>query len=204
MYNPFRKSEEKIVQEAKKDEMDYGLAAQAIGNPGEAADSQILAERREVLVELSKWQQDRSGVMKNLFYKLAGVYYSDTKNQLIYTKWDKGYCSLRGAAKMVNFIENLDHNVMLANWEQKYLILTLRDAIAHPLRRFIFMNHKSLGIKILQAEYVFWNIMNTIEPNYWRGWNDGERRKDKEIIKVHEVRNPYYRQKTKGIFGMET
>ena len=46
--------------------------------------------------------------------------------------------------------------------------------------------------------------MNSVEPTYWRGLNDGERRKDKEIINVNEIINPYFRDDKKGIYGIST
>lgn len=201
MWNPF-KNEKEELQKAQQEEASYALASQFAANPNAAMDEQNAIDKREVLVQLSQWQQDRSPVMRKLFYKLSGTY-PDDKKGYVNQKWNRGYCTLLGSAKLVDFIEPLDHNVMLANWDTKNLIITLRDAIAHPLRRFIYQNHKDLGIDIEQAEYVFWMIVNTIEPNYWRGWNDGERRKDREIIKVNELRNPYYQQKKKGIFGIE-
>lgn len=203
MYNPFKRNEEKKMREAAQEQANYELAGNIASNPHAVMDEQNAIDRREVLVQLSQWQQDRSPAMKKIFFKLSGTYYNDKTKQIIPEKWNVGYCSLIGARKMVDYIETLDHNVMLANWSDKQLIITLRDAIAHPLRRFVFHNHKELGMKIEHSEYVFWMIVNTVEPTYWRGWNDGERRKDREIIKVNELRNPYYQQKRKGIFGIE-
>lgn len=203
MWNPFKKDEEKSMREAAQEQANYELAGNLASNPHAMMDEQNTIDRREVLVQLSQWQQDRSPVMRKIFFKLSGSYLDSKTKKLEKETWNSGYCNLIGARKMVDFIETLDHNVMLANWENKVLVITLRDAIAHPLRRFIFQNHNELGITIEHAEYVFWMIVNTVEPTYWRGWNDGERRKDKEIIKVNELRNPYYQPKKKGIFGME-
>lgn len=203
MWNPFKRDEEKKLREAAQEQANYELAGNIAANPNAVIDEQNALDRREILMQLSQWQQDRSPAMRKIFYKLAGVYYHEEQKRILQEKWNRGYCNLLGARKMVDYIEMLDHNVMLANWNDKNLIITLRDAIAHPLRRFIFHNRNELGITINHAEYVFWLIVNTVEPTYWRGWNDGERRKDREIIKVNELRNPYYQQKKKGIFGME-
>jgi len=201
--NPWENKQVQDAKEQQKQEADYQMATNVISSQAEAQDDQNMYEKKEVLVQLSQWQQDRSPAMKKLFLKLSGYHLNPDTNKLSKTKWDKGHVSLYGAHKLINFIEPLDHNVMLANWDDKNLIKTLRDAIAHPLRRYIFQNHKQLGVEMVNAEYVLWNIMNTIEPNYWRGYKDGERRKDKEIIKVHEQRNPYFEGKKKGIFGSE-
>jgi hypothetical protein len=201
MWNPFKNTEKEAIEQQKM-EQDNNMANTILGNPQQQYDELRQAERRDMLLQLSQWQQDRSPAMRKLFLKLAGSYV-DTKDVIRPLKWDKGYLSLLGSAKMVGFIESLDHNVMLANWSEHNIILTMRDAIAHPLRRFMIDNHRELGLNLQHAEYVFWLIINTIEPNYYRGWNDGERRKDKEIIKVNEIHNPYFVNQKKGIFGMQ-
>lgn len=193
------------MEEQQKKAEEFQLAATALGNPSANADEQALLERREALVQLSHWQQDRSESMQKLFLKLCG-YFIDKKGDKTVLKpieWDKGYVSIMGAQKLVNFIEPLDRNVMLGNWGDKELTITLRDAIAHPLRNYIKINHESIGLSIQHASYVLWLIINTVEPTYRRGWNDGERRKDREIIKINELRNPDAQQKKKNIFGLE-
>lgn len=165
-------------------------------------DEMQLLEKREVLLQLTQWQQDRTPAMRKLFEKLSAYTFDTKSGTLNASKWDTPYCSLVGASKLVSFIEPLDHNVMLGNWGDQVLTTTLRDAIAHPLRRFIRDNHNELGISIDHAEYVFWNIMNAVEPTYWRGWNNGERKKDQEMIKINEVRNVEENKKKGGMFGI--
>lgn len=204
MWNPFKESEENKAAKEQKLHADFQMAASTIGpTPTVPIEEQQAAERRDILVQLQKWQQDRSKQMQALFLQLSG-YQIDKDLKLTATSWNKGYVSLRGAAKLVNFIEPLDHNVMLANWDDKNLVVTMRDAIAHPLRRYLFMNNKELEMELVHAEYVFWLIVNTVEPNYRRGWNNGERLKDSKIIKVNELHNPYMQLKKKGIFGIES
>lgn len=186
-------------KEQVQDQMTMGLMT----SQESAIDAQNMYVRKELLVQLSQWQQDRSEAMQNLFLKLCGYKYNKETHMLEKVKWDNGYVSIQGAQKLVNFIEPLDRNVMLANWDQKVLLKTMRIAIAHPLRNYIFTNYEELGLQLEHAEYVLWLIINTIEPTYWRGWNDGERRKDKEMIKIQEVRNPMFQPKKKTIFGME-
>lgn len=172
-----------------------------LSQPNAQIDEARMLERQEILIQLTRWQQSRTEQMQQLFCKLAALTFDKQAEQLVPSKWDQPYCSPVGAAKLVNFIEPLDHNVMLANWGDKVLTITMRDAIAHPLRRFIRDNHQELGITIDHAEYVFWNICNTVEPNYWRGFNDGERRKDREMIKINEVKS-LSPEKKKGMFGI--
>ncbi len=203
MINPFKKQQQEQTKREFKEQTDldftYGLST----SQASALEDQQVIDKREVLIQLSQWQQDRTEPMRNLFLKLCGYHYDSDKKLLRRTKWDKGFVSIFGAQKLINYIEPLDRNVMLANWDDKTLTKTLRDGIAHPLRRFIFQNHKEIGLKLEHAEYVFWIIINTVEPTYWRGYKDGERKKDREIIKVQELRNPYFQQKKKGIFGFE-
>jgi hypothetical protein len=188
--------------EALREQRQQENVGMILGQPNAQIDEQRMIERQEVLIQLTRWQQSRTAQMQQLFEKLSAYTYDKEKNALIPSKWDTPYCSLVGAAKLVNYIEPLDHNVMLANWSDKVLNITMRDAIAHPLRRFIRDNHNELGIAIEHAEYVFWNICNTVEPNYWRGWNDGERRKDREMIKINEVKSLNEPKKKTGLFGL--
>lgn len=204
MINPFKKKQEEQLRKQIKQQADleysYGLST----SQASAIEDQQVIDKREVLVQLTHWQQDRTEAMQRLFLKLCGYEFNKEKKLLQKIKWDKGFVSIFGAQKLINYIEPLDRNVMLACWEDKTLIKTIRDGIAHPLRRFIFQNHKEIGLKLEYAEYVFWIIINTVEPTYWRGYRDGERKKDREIIKIQELRNPYFQQKKKGVFGLET
>lgn len=198
--NIFNKKEtpEQALQSQRQEDTKNMILSQ----PNAQIDEAKMLERQEILIQLTRWQQSRTEQMRMLFEKLSAYTYDAKKGVLVPSTWDTPYCSLVGAAKLVNYIEPLDHNVMLANWSDKVLNVTMRDAIAHPLRRFIRDNHKELGISIDHAEYVFWNICNTVEPNYWRGWNDGERRKDREMIKINEVKSLNEPKKKAGLFGI--
>lgn len=204
MINPFRAGQEKKLRGEAKQQQDTELAFGLATSQASVMEDQRILDKKEVLVQLTHWQQDRTEAMQKLFLKLSGYAYSKDKKVLQKVKWDKGFVSIFGAQKLINYIEPLDRNVMLANWDDKTLIKTIRDGIAHPLRRFIFQNNKEISLKLEHAEYVFWLIINTVEPTYWRGYKDGERKKDREIIKIQELRNPYQQQKNKGIFGLET
>lgn len=202
--NPFKKKELVRLKKEQKEAADYQMSLGLSTSQSNLLDESALIQKRNALVQLSQWQQDRNPSMQKLFMNLSACTYNKLEKKLEFIKWDKAYVSLLGAKKLVNFIDGLDHNVMLGSWDQKLIILTLRDALAHPLRRYIFQNHKEIGLKIEHAEYIFWLVMNSVEPTYWRGLNDGERRKDKEIIKIQELRHPYYQDKSKGIFGINT
>ena len=202
--NPFKKNEEKEVKKQQKQEAEYNLSGMLSTAQEAAIDEKALLDKRDILIQLTQWQQDRSDVMQRLFLKLCGYAYNKEKRTIQKIKWDKGYVSLFGAQKLIGFIETMDKNVMLGNWSDSVLIKTLRESVAHPLRRFLFMNRDELGLELEHGEYIFWLMMNTVEPTFWRGWNDGERRKDKEIIKIQELRNPYFKQKEKGVFGIES
>jgi len=204
MINPFRKQQEQKSKNELKQQTDLDYSFGLSTSQASAMEDQQVLDKREVLIQLSQWQQDRTDAMQKLFLKLCGYFFNSEKKILEKIKWDKGFVSIFGAQKLINYIEPLDRNVMLACWDDNTLIKTVRDGIAHPLRRFIFQNHKEISLKLEHAEYVFWIIINTVEPTYWRGYKDGERKKDREIIKVQELRNPYFQQKKKGVFGLET
>ena len=206
MFNFFKRREEEISpQELQQNERSIQMTDAVLRPSGTPIDEERAMEKRDILIQLSQWQQDRSPQMRSMFQKLAGLQYKKgSKDELEKVKWDIAYCTPQGAAKLVTYIEFLDHNVMLANWSEKRLLITMREGIAHPLNDYILYNHSELGLKLEHADYVFNMIVNAVEPNYWRGWNNGERNKDKEIIKVNEVRNFTEKQKKKTIFGTET
>ena len=201
MYNPFKKNLEKEMKKEKKQDADYNLSFGLSTAQEAAIDEKSLLDKRDILIQLTQWQQDRTEVMQRLFLKLCGYALNKENKNIEKIKWDKGFVSLLGAQKLIGFIETMDRNVMLGNWSDNMLIKTLRESIGHPLRRFIFMNRDEIGLKLQHAEYTFWLMMNTVEPIFWRGWNDGERRKDKEIIKIQELRNPYFNEKKQGVFS---
>lgn len=173
-----------------------------LSHPYSTADEQQVIEDRKILLYLTQWQQDRTPQHRKLFEQLAGYLYDKERRELIRNKWDEPYCTLVGAYKLVNFIEPIDHNVMLANWSEKELKLNMKINICHPLLNFMCMNKEELGLDLEHMEYVFWTIVNSVEATYWRGWNDGERRKDREIHKVNEIRNMNQPKEKKSLFGI--
>lgn len=195
---------QQLVQEQAKEQainqtINYKMASQQTA----ALETQAMLDKREILVQVTQWQQDRTPAMRELFMKLCGAHYDIKTKELDFPQWARGYVDQFGAYKLVSFIETLDRNVMLGNWSERNLIITMRDAIAHPLRRYIFFNHAELGLQVQHAEYVFWTIVNAVEPTYWRGFNNGERRMNMEMIKVEEHRHPDMQQKRKTVFGLE-
>lgn len=164
-----------------------------------------LTRNKEILVQLTQWQQDRKPSMVKIFQDLSGCLIVNNEMKAPEeAHWNTGVCSMLGAKKLVDFIETLDHNVMLATWDEKALNLALKEGIAGPLKSFIRQNHLQLGIKLNHATYVLWLIINTLEPNYRRGLMDGERKKDREIIKISEIKTPQQENKPRKLFGIPT
>lgn len=204
MINPFSQN---TRQMNPKEMADYQMSMGSMSGQEAAVDEMAMLEKKEQIMQVTRWQQDRSKVHQDLFLKFCGYYYDDNEKilkELVWKdKWKEYYLTIFGAQKLVNYIEPLDRNVMLASWNENNIRSILRQSIAHPLRFFIYCNHKELGVNIKHAEYVLWLVLNTVEPTYYRGLNDGERRKDKEIIKVNELRSPYLQKSTKAIFGID-
>ena len=113
MWNPFRINEEKKAQEAAQEQSNFELSANIAANPQAVIDEQNALERREVLVQLSQWQQDRKPAMQILFQKLSGYAYDPKLKKLVMEKWNKGYCNLIGSAKLVNYIESTGGNLVV-------------------------------------------------------------------------------------------
>ena len=143
-------------------------------------DEQFVIEKKEKLIELTQWQQNREPSMQKIFSKFSGYYYDKDKRILTKSQIEEPIMTLNAAVKIIGYVETLDHNVMLGSWDEKRINTTMRY-IASGLWDYVKLNHKELGIDITQASYVLWTICNTIEPNYMRGLNNGERRRDQEI-----------------------
>lgn len=184
------------------DQQDYEMSLGLATSNEAAVDEQSVLARQEAMVQLSQWQQNRSPAMQRLFLNLAGCTYNAKEKKIDAVLWNKGLVNIWGAKKLTDFAEEHDHNVMLGSYSETYILRTLRDGVAHPLRRYIFNNHRELGILLSNAELVLWEVIYAIEPTYWRGLNDGERRKDKEIIKVQEIRRQNPPEGNKSGFGI--
>ena len=219
MQNPFLSGQLHKLERQQQEEItiNRGINYTAAGAHESAIEEAALLQKREILIQLTQWQQDRSEVMFNLFLKLCSYYFDKKEKRIKPIEWDtgridnegkpiltreQGYVTIYGAQKIINWIETLDRNVMLGNWSEQNIIRTLRDAIAHPFADFLEMNHQELGLTVNHAEAVFWQVINTVEPTYWRGWNNGERRKDTEINKVNTIEHQGFPEPKKTFFGL--
>ena len=99
LWNPW-KNKEAEQKRGLKEQADYETSNAIVASPNPQHDEQAALEKRDVLVQLNQWQQDRSGAMLRIFEKLSGYQLNKKKNTFEKVKWDQGYCSLIGAAKL--------------------------------------------------------------------------------------------------------
>lgn len=205
IYNPFTKKENTIEKEMLDKELSSARSNTVLGaslnNYG--VDEQLLDEKRKELLMVRKWLLDRNPQMQKLFLKLCGHAVS-ANNELKPIIWDtEAMTSLPGARKLVDYIETLDHGVMLSNWKDEPLIKgVLKNSIGDPLSDHLYLNYRHYKIKSRNLKYVYTLIINNIEPNYWRGYQDGERKTEREIRKVIEASNLGQKEEQKkGIFS---
>jgi len=202
MWNPFVNKQKEQIQEMQDKEANLHLQTTVLGTPSNNPEDIDVSERRNMLLQLSQWQQDRGPSYQKVFLEMCGYRVDPESKTLKENDWSTKYTTLAGAQKLIMFVEPLDHNVMLGSWNEDLIYKYMREGVAHPLRRFIVDNHNELGLDLQHAEYVINLLLSCVEPNFMRGLNDGERRKDREIIKVNEIRNPYAHEIKKGLFGV--
>ena len=202
LFNREKSQERLMKQQIRQQSQGEMVTSLSVATPN---DELALLERKDKLVELTQWQQDRDKSMQKIFSKLSGYVYDGKNKTLTKSEIETPYCSVEGAIKLVGFIETLDHNIMLGSWDTDRINATIKIGICHPLRRFIYNKHKELGIPdIYCADYTLWLLVNTIEGNYMRGLNNGERRRDQEIRKVNEITTPFNEDKRDGkLFGVK-
>jgi len=171
-------------------------------------DEDLMMQRRSFLAEITQWLQDCEPRYIKLFNFLSGVQFDDDGSLKMngdgtpaIALWITPKCNLNGAYQLVKGVETIDHNIMNGNWEQGNIARTLKIALAGPIKDEIKQHYLDYGIAKKDMKAIFWQILRTVEGNYYRGWNDGERRLQKEITKVNEIRTHSPEVKKRAFFS---
>lgn len=202
LMNPFQKktpTEEELMTKKRKDDDNSDMLSSAF-HPQNIEDQELL-DNKHIMAEIRRWQQDRDPAYFKMFKKLAGIQIDEDKIYRI--PWVTPLCNLNGAYQIVGFAESIDVNSMMSSYSEPRINLILRHGVGFPLVQFIKCNYKRFGIdkNAGTLSRIVAEVFNVIESTYLRGLNDGERRLDKEIIKVYENKTNEKEKDKKGLFG---
>lgn len=201
---PFQEKQPELTQrELMESEKKQHLINAAL-DPRPTLDEQEKSFRKDQYAQILKWQQNREFTNRNLLMGFAALRAKQTNDGLIIYEEDpfnKKVCSIQAAKKLIEFIKPLDHNVMLANWDETKINKEM-FAIATSLMDFSMYNSEDFEIDIKDYEYIIDTMVTAQHPSYQRGLNDGERRVMKETIKVNEVSTGQPQKPIQKVFGL--
>jgi len=165
------------------------------------ADEEWLSQTREKYADLRRWQQDLSPKFKEMFENLSGKRISPT-GQMIDIPHINPIMNINGAYHIVNFLKNLDVNLIMSNYEEFGIKQALRYGVGKPIIRMIRNNYQLYGMKKNTGDfsYVVNMAINSAEPTFNRAWKGGEREVDSKIMRISRMENEGQKEEKKGIF----
>jgi len=205
MRNPFmnNKSQEQILMSQQND---YTLNQEMVGSathPQNFAEEESFREQQNLMAELTRWQQDLSPMLKELFLNLAGLM-EDEEAILKKDPMNIPVCSIYCAKRWINHIKPLNMNVMNGAWSIKQI----NDAMIWldgTIRQDIIEHHRKYDIEYSVATftYICNTIINAVYPTFLRGLDNGERKFHGQIQKVIETKNILPDKKKGGLFSKD-
>jgi len=164
-------------------------------------DEEFLENTKEKYADLRRWQQDLSPKFREMFENLCGKRITQN-GSLLDIPHIKPIMNIDGAYQIVNFLKNLDVNVIMSNYEQFGIQMALRHGVGRPLIRLIRNNYKKYGMSKNTGEfsYVINLSINAAEPTFYRSLKGGEREVDSKIMRISRMENEGQKQEKKGIF----
>lgn len=191
--NPFEKKEE--IEELSP-AIDDATAASVY--PGNQEERDFIAQK-DRLAELTRWQQDLSPQYQELVWDLYGVT-PDENGNLKSIDGYKAPCNLTGAYHMINILKRIDKNVMMGAWSEARMSRTIISR-ASMLILDLVENYEKYGIEKSKLRYVYRLIVDTMEPTFVRGLNNGERIFHGKIQKSHEIKQIHPETEKTSFFG---
>lgn len=159
--------------------------------------------KENLMAELTRWQQDLSPMLTQLFNDLAGVS-EDNQGRLIPIEGFNAVCSTVAAKRWVDFIKPIDKNVMNGAWTIKQIndaMIEIDDTIAQDLIEH--WSEYKIEYSVATFDYICNTIIHAVYPTFLRGLENGERKYHGQIQKVIETKNIVQDKKGKGLFGKE-
>lgn len=165
------------------------------------SDEQWLSEAREKYADLRRWQQDLAPKFREMFENLCGK--KITQNgKMIDIPHINPIMNINGAYQIVNFLKNLDVNVIMSNYAEYGIKQALRWGVGLPLISLIRNNYRAYGMSKNTGNfsYVINMALNSAEPTFNRAWKGGEREADSKIMRISRMENEGQREEKKGLF----
>lgn len=204
MINPWAKkepSQEKMMQDQRRHEIDETLLANET-HPSNA-DVEFHLENQNKLAELTKWQQDLSPMLSQLFKNLCGVT-TDEDGNLMQIDGYQAVCNFTAAKRWIDFIKPLDKNVMNGAWTIKQVndtMIWIDDTVVQDIIEHWKEYNVEYSIAIF--DYICNSILHAVYPTFLRGLNNGERIFHGKIQKTIEAKNITPIRQQKGLFGKD-
>lgn len=204
MVNPFQKkepSQEQLMAKQHQMALEADLVNSATN--GQPYDEELFANKENMMAELTRWQQNLTPMLQELFLNLAGLEENDD-NKLMLSPLSKPACNVFAAKRWVDFIKPIDKNVMNGAWTIKQI----NDSmiwIDRTIRQDIIEHYKEYNIEysIATFDYICNMIINAVYPTFLRGLENGERKYHGQIQKYVETKNILPEKKKPTLFGKD-
>lgn len=204
LINPFQKirrepSQEQLMDKQHELNVDADIRQSAIS--GQVMDEELFQQRENMMAELTRWQQNLSPMLKELFLNLAGLR-EDDDGSLHHDPMAKPACSVFAAKRWVDFVKPIDKNVMNGAWTIKQI----NDSmiwIDRTIRQDIMEHYENYNIEYSVAtfDYICNMIINAVYPTFLRGLENGERKYHGQIQKIIETKNILPEKEKQSLFG---
>ena len=201
MLNPFAKKDAPEVKNRKED-MQFDHNENMMGNVmhPQATDEQIYLEQQEKRSDLIQWQQDLSDDIQKFIHKIRREVKVNDEWKLI--EGMKPIANDNFIMDTVGLIElSTSKNLINSNYTEDRVLMVLRSTL-YDFRCVLQENREIYEIKKSDMHLIVRLFKNSIEPTYWRCYNNGERKYAGDLNKRIEVHTDQPTAVKKGLFGM--
>ena len=191
-------SQQALMEQERKFQQEDAIIASAL-HPQDI-DAEAFAAHQNMMAELTRWQQDLSPMLKELFKNLAGLM-ENAKSELVQVPNFSPVCNYNAAKRWIDFITPLDKNVMNGAWTIKQINDSM-IAIDQTITQDLIEHWKFYEVEysIATFDYICNAIINAVYPTFLRGLENGERRCHGQIQKIIETKS-LNAEKKKTLFG---
>jgi len=205
LQNPFGKkepSQQVLLQQQYKSQMEQGILDNAM-HPQDYLESDSFQNQQNMLAELTRWQQDLTPMLTELFKDLSGLK-ENSEGELEPIKWYTPACNVIGAKRWVDHIKPMDKNAMNGAWTIKQ-INDKMIWLDRTIRQDIIEHWREFGVEYSTAtfDYICNTIIDAVYPTLLRGLENGERKYHGQIQKVIETKSLTPEKRKTNLFGKE-